>query len=158
MSMYRVNVGEQTVTEPQREIPVAYRTQVLVIGGGTAGTAAALSAARIGAQTLLIERGGFVGGTGTASLMSLYTLPYDKIYGICRELVDGMAEEGGAVRGPVIPFDPESFKRVALAKLRSAGVRFLFYTWTVDAIVDAGRVRGVIIENKSGRQAVLADV
>ncbi|HWT83911.1 MAG TPA: FAD-dependent oxidoreductase, partial [Candidatus Methylomirabilis sp.] len=52
MSMYRVNVGEQTVTEPQREIPVAYRTQVLVIGGGTAGTAAALAAARIGAQTL----------------------------------------------------------------------------------------------------------
>ena len=158
MSIYRVNAGEQTVTEPQREIPVAYRTQVLVIGGGTAGTAAALAAARIGAQTMIIERGGFVGGTGTASLMSLYTLPYDKIYGICRELVDGMAEEGGAVRGPVIPFDPESFKRVALAKLRSAGVRFLFYTWTVDAIVEAGRVKGVIIENKSGRQAVLADV
>lgn len=158
MSTYRVDAGAQTVTESQREIPVTYRTQVLVVGGGTAGTAAALAAARAGAQTLIVERGGFLGGTGTASLMSLYTLPYDKIYGICREIVDGMAEEGGAVRGPVIPFDPESFKRVTLAKLRSAGVRFLFYTWTSDTIVEDGCVKGVIIENKSGRQAVLADV
>ena len=70
----------------------------------------------------------------------------------------GWPKKVRAVRGPVIPFDPESFKRVALAKLRSAGVRFLFYTWTADTIVEAGRVRGVIIESKSGRQAVLADV
>lgn len=155
---YRINADRQTVTEPQREIPISARAEVLVVGGGTAGTAAALAAARAGAQTLVIERGGFVGGTGTAGLMCLYTLPYDKIYGICREIVDGMAEEGGAVRGPVIPFEPESFKRVALAKLRTAGARFLFYTWTVGTILEGSRAKGVIIENKSGRQAVLADV
>lgn len=155
---YVITADRQTVIEPQREIPVTSRLQVLVVGGGTAGTAAALVAARAGARTLVIERGGFVGGTGTAALMSLYTIPYDKLYGVCREIVDGMAEEGRAVRGPVIPFDPESFKRVALAKLQAAGVQLLFYTWTGATIVEGGRVRGVIIENKSGRQAVLADV
>jgi hypothetical protein len=67
-----------------------------------------------------------------------------------------MAERGGAVRGPVIPFDPEAFKQVALEKLQAAGVRLLFYTWTVATIVEEGRVKGVIIENKSGRQAILA--
>jgi hypothetical protein len=69
-----------------------------------------------------------------------------------------MAERGRAVRGPVIPFDPESFKQVALAKLRAAGVQLLLYTWTAEAIVEDGRVRGVIVENKTGRQAILADV
>ncbi len=155
---YRIDPNQGTVTEPQREIPVADRVQVLVIGAGTAGTAAALAAARAGARTLVVERGAFVGGTGTAGLMCLYTLPYTHVYGICREVVDGMAERGGAVRGPVIPFEPESFKQVALAKLKEAGVGLLLYTWTAGTIVDDGRVQGVIIENKSGRQAILADV
>ena len=155
---YRINPNGQTVTEPQRDIPVLDRVDVLVVGGGTAGTAAALAAARTGAKTLVVERGGYLGGTGAAALMCLYTLPYKYIYGICRELVDGMAERGGAVRGPVIPFDPETFKQVALAKLKDAGVGLLFYTWTVDTIVEDGRVRGVIVENKSGRRAILAEI
>lgn len=155
---YVISADRHTVIEPQREVPVVSHPQVLVVGGGTAGTAAALSAARAGARTLVVERGGFMGGTGTASLMCLYTIPYDRIYGICQEMVDAMAEQGRAVRGPVIPFDPESFKQVALAKLRAAGVQLLFYTWTAGTIVEDGRVRGVIVENKSGRQAILADV
>jgi len=153
-----ISADGATVTEPQREIPVVHRVQVLVVGGGVAGTAAALAAARTGARTLVVERGGFVGGTGTAGLMSLYTLPYEHVHGISREIVDAMAEEGAAVRAAVVPFDPECFKRVALSKLWAAGVELLFFTWSVGAIVEGRRVRGVIVENKSGRQAVLADV
>jgi len=156
--MAAIAADGMTVTEPQRDIPVARRVQVLVVGGGVAGTAAALAAARTGAQTLVIERSGFVGGTGTAGLMSLYTLPYEHVHGVSREIVDAMAEQGAAVRGPVVPFDPECFKRVALSKMLAAGVELLFFTWCVGAIVEGRRVRGVIVENKSGRQAVLADV
>ncbi len=159
MLQFNVSGGKKrTVTEPQRQIPVIAEVDVLVIGAGTAGCAAALAAARTGANTLLLERGGYVGGTGAAALMCLYTIPYSKTYGICREFVDGMAERGGAIRGPVIPFDPESFKQVALAKLQEAGVRLMFYTWTVDTIVENRKVKGVVIENKSGRQAILAKV
>jgi glycine/D-amino acid oxidase-like deaminating enzyme len=153
-----IDPKNQFVTEPERKIPIAGQTQVLVIGGGIAGTAAALAARRCGARTQLIERDGYPGGTGTAGLMSLITLPYERVYGICRELVDAMADRGAAARGPVIPFDPEAFKRVAVEKFLEAGVHMRFYTWSVDTIVADGRVRGVIVENKSGRQAILADV
>jgi hypothetical protein len=154
MAVHEISADGTAVTEACRDIPVVHQAEVLVIGAGVAGTAAA----RTGARTLVVERGGFAGGTGTAGLMSLYTLPYEHVHGVCRDLVDAMAAEGGAVRGPVVPFDPESFKRVALAKFQDAGVSLLFYTWTVDAITADGRVRGVIVENKSGRQAILADV
>ncbi len=151
-------VNKGAIVEPSREIPVIEQVDVLVVGAGTAGSAAALAAARNGAQTMVVERGGYVGGTGSAALMCLYTIPYSKTYGICREFIDGMADRGGAVRGPVIPFDPEVFKQVALEKLQRAGVRLMFYTWTVDTIVQDGAVKGVVIENKSGRQAILAKV
>lgn len=157
-TIFSISADGATVTEPQRDIPVAHRVQVLVVGGGVAGTAAAIAAARTGARTLVVERSGFVGGTGTAGLMSLYTLPYEHVHGICREIVDAMAEQNCAVRGAVVPFDPECFKRVALSKLLAAGVDLLFHSWSVDAIVEDSRVRGVIIENKSGRQAILAEV
>ena len=158
MISYEINKDAKFVTEPRREVPVVHNVDVLVVGAGTAGSVAALAAARNGASTLVVDRGGYVGGTGAAALMCLYTIPYSKTYGICKEFVDGMADRGGAVRGPVIPFDPESFKQVALEKLQGAGARLLFYTWTVGTIVESGRVKGVIIENKSGRQAILAKV
>jgi ribulose 1,5-bisphosphate synthetase/thiazole synthase len=158
MIAYDGDAARGAVTEPARTLPVARRVEVLVVGGGTAGVAAALAAARNGARTLVVERGGYLGGTGTAALMALYTVPYNRTYGICRELIDAMAERGGAVRGPVVPFEPEVLKQVSLATLRQAGVDLLHYTWVADSIVDHGHVRGVVIENKSGRQAILADI
>ena len=158
MPIYKIAASQGTVIEPRREIPVIQQVDVLVVGVGTAGCAAALASARNGARTLALDCGGYVGGTGSAALMCLYTIPYSKIYGICREFIDELAERGGAVRGPVVPFDPEAFKQVALEKLQAAGVKLMFYTWTVGTIVDNGTVKGVIIENKSGRQAILAKV
>lgn len=158
MGSHEISADGRTVIEPQKRIPVSHHTEVLVVGAGVAGTAAALAAVRTGAKTLVVERGGFAGGTGTAGLMSLYTLPYEYVYGICREIVDAMAQEGAAACGRVVLFDPECFKRVALSKFRDAGAEVMFYSWIVDTIVEDGRVRGVIVENKSGRQAILADV
>lgn len=155
---YVIGADGLSVTEPQRELPVVHRVQVLVVGGGTAGTAAALAAARAGAETLVVERSGTIGGTVSAGLMSLITYPHDRIHGICREIVNGMADQGGAALGLVIPFDPECFKQVALGKLTAAGVGLMLHTWTAETIVDGERVRGVVVESKSGRQAILADV
>ena len=146
------------VTEPEQKLPVVADVDVLVVGGGTAGVVAAVAAARTGAKTLIVERGGYVGGTGSAALMCLYNVSYETTCGICREMIDDMAARGGAVCGPVIPYDPEVFKQVASQKLRSVGAGTLFYTSTARTIVEHAAVKGIIIENKSGRQAVLAKV
>src|SRR2546430_7546760 len=76
------------VAEPAREIPVALTTDVLVVGGGIAGVMAALASGRSGAPTLLVERFGSLGGTGTAAMMNLFYVPYAASRGLVRELFD----------------------------------------------------------------------
>ena len=59
----------KTVTEPQKQIPVLAETDVLVIGGGPAGAAAAIAASRGGAETYLVERYNHLGGLWTGGLV-----------------------------------------------------------------------------------------
>jgi hypothetical protein len=146
------------VTEPVREIAVACAPHVLVVGGGIAGVMAALASGRSGSRTLLVERFGSLGGTGTAAMMNLFYVPYAASRGLVRELFDRLIARGGAFPGEFVVYDPEIYKVTALEMLAEAGVEILLHTLVSDVIMEETTLRGIIIENKSGRQAILSRV
>lgn len=155
---YAVDRQTLRVVESERELPVAWSGQVIVAGGGVAGFAAAIAAARSGARVLLIERAAFLGGTATVAMMGVFGAPYEHSHGIAREAFDRLISIGAAAPGPLIPFDPEAFRSVALEMTDEAGVELLLHTWVVDVITSGGEVLGLVVENKSGREALLGDV
>lgn len=147
-----------TVHEMALSLPVAHTADVIVAGGGTAGVIAAIASARNGAKTLLVERNGFLGGAITAAMMAQISAGGPGVTGIGRELVNRLNDLGG-VEGPfLIPIDPEAFKLVALEMLNEAGVRQLLYTMVAGVVLDDRRVCGIVVENKSGRQAITGRV
>ncbi|MFC1718410.1 FAD-dependent oxidoreductase [Candidatus Poribacteria bacterium] len=159
------------ITEPAREIPVIFEKDVIVSGGGPGGLVAAIAASRMGADTILIEQQGFLGGTATAGLMNSFNgyrnqnPPNDlqTVKGIAEEIVHELIRHGGAaeINGPMpykVAFDPEILKYVALKMCKEAGVQLLLYTYAVDVIVEDDTIKGVIVENKSGRQAILSRI
>lgn len=141
---------------PESRVEIAARFDVLVCGGGVAGIAAAVAAARSGARTGLIERAGFLGGTATGSSMGLIVIPARELAAFPREFFERLHREQGAGLGDVVPWDIESYKIVAMDLVVEAGALPLLHTWFSTPIVRDGRIEGVIIENKSGRQAILA--
>ena len=91
----------KTVTEPSREIPVLREADVVVVGGGPGGCAAAITAARQGAKTILVERYGHLGGMATGGLVNIIpnlgdTYGRQAIGGFCQELIDRLAARNGA--------------------------------------------------------------
>ncbi len=151
--------------EEARDIPVFGEYDVVVAGGGTAGMIAGLAAARNGAKTLVIERMGYMGGQFT-SFMDTCCETCDKI----KRIVGGIAyeylqkiEEMGGVKDPnyakdqYILYDSERAK-AAIVDMYAAepNVETLYLTMVTRAIMDGNKVKGLIIENKSGRQVVLA--
>ena len=146
------------ITEPVREIGVAHATDVLVVGGGIAGVMAALASGRSNGKTFLVERFGSLGGTGTAAMMNLFYVPYAASRGLVRELFDRLIARGGAIPGEFVVYDPELYKVTALEMLREAGVEILLHTLVSDVIMEGTTLRGIVVENKSGRQAVLSRV
>lgn len=152
------DISNSQVTLGKQTIPVAADVDVLVCGGGVAGVAAAVAAARNGARTLLIERAGFLGGTATGSAMGLIVIPAAELVGFPREFFTRLAQEQGAGLGDVIPWDIEAYKLTAMDMLVEAGADLLLYTLISEPLVRDGKIEGVIIDNKSGRQAVLAKV
>jgi glycine/D-amino acid oxidase-like deaminating enzyme len=152
-----INSQEGFLVEPLRRTPIVREVDVLVCGGGVSGVGAALGAARTGARTMVIERNAFLGGAATAVLMNTWNVPVSRMTGVTREIALELARRGeGNITGPTFPFDPEGFKQLANEWLTDAGVEVLNYTWVEEAIMDGSRIKGVIVHNKSGRQAILA--
>jgi glycine/D-amino acid oxidase-like deaminating enzyme len=152
-----IRKSDGCIVEPVRQTPIVREVDVLVCGGGVSGVGAALGAARTGAKTMVIERNAFLGGAATAVLMNTWNVPVTKMTGVAREVANALADRGaGVIAGPTFPFDPEALKELSVDLLQKAGVEILNYTWIVDPIMEGDRIRGVVIQNKSGRQAILA--
>ena len=135
---------------------------VVVAGGGTAGVAAAIAAARNGADTLLIEKYGFLGGTMTAGLvnpfMTFHAGNRQIIKGIFQEIIDHLKDMGGYDEKTKAS-ENQAMTLVLDQMVKEAGVRLLLHTYVTDVILTKmNKVRGVEIYNKSGRQVVLGKV
>lgn len=144
--------------EPKRQIPVTHEVDVLVVGAGPAGVCAAISAARMGADTMLIEQQGAVGGIATVGLMSHWTgRSGSKLY---HEILQrSAAQNEGEYKDKVtITIDPEKLKQLFLTMLDEAGAKLQLYTFASGVIMEDDRVTGVICESKSGREAIMAKV
>ncbi len=146
------------------DVQKQYECDVLVCGGGVSGFAAAVSSARNGAKTILIESGGFLGGTATKGLVGPFMTCYDAegknqiIRGLFSELVERLVEEGGAVHPSkcpgcdaysgyrmtghigVTPFDYEVLKRVLEKMCIEAGVKLLYHTTLIGCEKEANRI------------------
>lgn len=155
------------VEEPAREVPILLECDVLVVGGGPSGVAAALSAARMGMKTCLVERYNHLGGLWTGGLV----LPLNCTHGLSREeqrtqVIHGISGEItdrlrrlNMVRGEVNPLvDPEACKYVLEKKMQEAGVTVVYHAWAAGAVMDGRTIRGIFAESKSGRRALLAKV
>jgi hypothetical protein len=161
----------KTVEEVRSELSVAAEVDVLVCGGGPAGFAAALAAARTGAKTLLIEQCNCMGGIATAGghnhlcLYSSWRKPEELVVGgIPFEMMHRVVEMGlGAWehdpskrRGCAIDFELDALKLSLEQLAGEAGVGLLYHTQFADAIMDGGKLIGAAVQNKSGRLAILA--
>lgn len=167
---------EQRIKENQRYTPVLFDADILVAGGGIAGIAAALAAARHGKKVCLVEREYALGGLATLGLIAIYLPLCDGrgqqlVYGIGEELLRLSIKYGADGRSPdawlnngsaeeklqsryMVQFNPQLFALNVEKLLSEAGVDILYGTLICDAIVENGLIRTLIVENKSGRGAV----
>lgn len=157
---------------PAREIPVFHTTDVVVVGGGPAGFAAALAAARTGAKVALVERYGSLGGLFTNGMVLIMLCTSAREDGKYRLVTTGLATEfahraralGAHVcTGPVPEnrhwqptVDPEGAKYLMDTMVAEEKIDMFFHCWGVDVIQQGNKVLGVVFESKQGKQAILA--
>ncbi|MDO5538360.1 MAG: FAD-dependent oxidoreductase, partial [Desulfovibrionaceae bacterium] len=150
-------------------LPVAYDAEVVVLGGGPAGVAAAVGAARAGMKTMLIEKNGYCGGMAVAgmsgAICGLYNSGKNRpaeqiVYGFAGEFRYHL-DRRHAITAPyrfgdtwIAMHDPLVWKEVADDLLAESGVRVLFHAWVSDVIAENGEIRAVVIDGKDGRRIV----
>jgi hypothetical protein len=152
-----------TVKDPSHELPVVGEVDVLVIGGGMTGVAAAIAAARNGARTLIVEQFNCLGGVATSgghNELDLYNA-WDSseriIGGVSYQLgLEIEKNEDGVMRDAGLYFDPEAMKITLDRMVMQAGVDIFYYTFFCDTLTEGSQVTGAIIQNKSGRQVIKA--
>jgi len=168
-------VKDGKVIEPAKELPVFHKTDVVVVGGGPAGFAAAVAAAKTGAKVALVERYGSLGGlfTNGMVLIMLATSRREEgkwnlvTRGVCGEFMTRAGKYGTDFSSQpentcpkchwVPTVDPE-WAKVLMDEMvaEQKNVETFFHCWGVDVIQDGDRVLGVVFESKEGRQAILA--
>lgn len=152
---------------PVSSTTTTHRTQVLVVGAGAAGVTAAIAAGRNGADTLLVENAGFLGGiSATLPWLGFHDRDYRLIVkGLPLEFTRRLREAGAGSEIELDPkcasafsLNPHWWKILALQLAREAGVRLLLHSQVVETIREGDRIRGVVVANKSGLQRIEADV
>jgi flavin-dependent dehydrogenase len=146
----------KTIHEAAREINIFAEAEVLVVGAGPAGVTAAITAAREGADTILMERYGHLGGMATGGLV----LMINPTAGQGQEWIDRLNRINGVhdlskTKEPewkhALMVDPELLKCILNEMALDAGVRLLLHSWSTIAVVEKNTVKDVIFESKSGR-------
>ncbi len=153
------------VVQPQRTLPILDTTDVLVVGGGPAGVAAAIAARRAGAEVTLVERYGHFGGLWSGGLVlvilgHIATGPKQVCQGIGEEMMRRLDKMSGAIvnrrPGANPTVDAEAVKYLMVEMIDEARIKVFLHCWGVDTILDGASVAGAVFESKSGRQAILA--
>ena len=137
--------------------PVFGEYDVVVAGAGPAGVCAAIAAARNGAKTLLIERYGFLGGMWSAGFI-IPLFDFENKHYIVSEIVNELKARGGWGGYYDIAFDFEIMKKLLDDMVTQSGAQILFHTFLAGAYCEGEDVKGVFIQNKSGRSLVKAKV
>ena len=159
---------------PAREIPIFHKTDVVVVGGGPAGFAAAIAAARTGAKVALVERYGSLGGLFTNGMVLIMLCTSQRLEGkrwrlVTRGLAEEFADRSIALGGYVCKprpkeiekvhwqptVDPEGAKYLMDVMVAEEKIDMFFHCWGVDVIQQGNKVMGVVFESKQGKQAKL---
>ena len=164
----------KTIEEPARHVPLYGAYEVAVLGGGPAGIAAAVAAARAGRRTLLIERYGFLGGMGTAAGVTNFCGLHANVYGKMHRVVQGIASDllgridrlGGLnaphlILGKILAqaYDTAAYKIAADDLLGTHKVDILFHALGAGAVThDDKCIHALMVETKAGRKAITADI
>jgi ribulose 1,5-bisphosphate synthetase/thiazole synthase len=158
---------EGKVIQPQRQLPVLAETDVLVVGGGSAGIVAAIAARRAGAKVTIVERYGHFGGLWTGGLVltilgHIAQGPKQVCQGIGEEMMRRLDKMNGAIinrkpgSNPIV--DAEAVKYLMVEMIEEAEVQVFLHCWGVEAVTLNNSLCGAVFESKSGRQAILAKV
>lgn len=158
------------------------RADVVVVGGGPSGLCAAVAAARLGADVLVVEQSNCCGGMATQGLVGPFMTCYDRegktmiIRGLFAEIVDRLVERGAAIHPSqvrsgtsytswitvghdhVTPFEPEGLKLLSDEMLQETGVRVMYHTTFLEPLLEENAITGVVVCSKSGIERIGARV
>lgn len=159
----------KTILVPSEEIPIIDDADICVVGGSCTGVFAAVRAARLGAKVVIVERQNRFGGVATSSLVNMWHNIYDTdfsqqiIGGLTFEIMERLAKRNAIApylnsKELNLPFNSEELTIELDELVKEANVKVHFHTFFSAPVVEDGRIKAIIVQNKSGRAAITAKI